>query len=62
MHFLTTAFSLLCFTAPLQVLAAPLTFTDIERRWSAGETDVSALRLPSQHQPHNRNLKPLQTY
>jgi hypothetical protein len=42
MHFLTTAFSLLFLTTSLQVLAAPLTFTDIERRWSAGESDVSS--------------------
>jgi hypothetical protein len=34
--FLTTTISLQV------VLASPLSFTDIERRWSAGETDVSS--------------------
>jgi len=28
-------------TTSLQVLASPLSFADIERRWSAGESDVS---------------------
>jgi hypothetical protein len=41
MHFLTTAFNFLFLATSLQVLAAPLTFTDIERRWSAGESDVN---------------------
>jgi hypothetical protein len=50
MHFPTTTTTLinllLLTTASLQVLASPLSFTDIERRWSAGETDVSP-RTPS---------------
>jgi len=48
MHFLTTTSTLLLLlaTASLHALAAPLTFTDIERRWSAGESDV---RLPPLH-------------
>ena len=46
MHFLSTALNFLCLTTSLQVLAAPLTFTDIERRWSAGESDV---RIEPQH-------------
>ena len=48
MHFptatttLTTLLLLLLLTtAPLRALASPLSFTDIERRWSAGESDVS---------------------
>lgn len=41
MHFLSTILGLLAATTSLQVLAAPLTFGDIERRWSAGESDVS---------------------
>lgn len=42
MQFLTTALKLLFLTTTsLQVLASPLSFTDIERRWSAGESDVS---------------------
>lgn len=43
MHFLTTTFTLLSLTTSIRVLAAPLTFTDIERRWSAGESDVRPL-------------------
>ena len=46
MHFLSTALNFLCLATSLQVLAAPLTFTDIERRWSAGESDV---RIEPQH-------------
>jgi hypothetical protein len=49
MHFLTTAFKLLFLTTSLQVLASPLTFTDIERRWSAGESDVSISHNSSYH-------------
>lgn len=45
MHFLTTALSLLSLASSLQVLASPLSFTDIERRWSAGESDVSPTPL-----------------
>ena len=40
----------------LRVLAAPLTFTDIERRWSAGESDVRPL-LPSS--PPSPSTSPL---
>jgi hypothetical protein len=46
MHLPTTTslINLLFFTTTISlqvVLASPLPFTDIERRWSAGETDVS---------------------
>ena len=43
MHFLATALvNILVLAFSLQVvLASPLSFTDIERRWSAGESDVS---------------------
>jgi len=44
MHFpITTTLTtfVLLATTSLQVLASPLSFTDIERRWSAGESDVS---------------------
>jgi hypothetical protein len=40
MHFLPTTLTLLILATSLLALAAPLTFTDIERRWSAGESDV----------------------
>lgn len=45
MHFLATALvNILVLAFSLQVvLASPLSFTDIERRWSAGESDVSPL-------------------
>jgi hypothetical protein len=43
MLFLTTAFNFLFLATSIQVLAAPLTFTDIERRWSAGESDVGTI-------------------
>ena len=46
MHFLTTAISLLSLASTIQVLASPLSFTDIERRWSAGESDVSSTPKP----------------
>jgi hypothetical protein len=49
MHFLTTAFKLLFLTTSLQVLASSLTFMDIERRWSAGESDVSISHDSSYH-------------
>lgn len=51
MHFLTTTLTLLSLTTSLRVLAAPLTFTDIERRWSAGESDVRS-RPPLKHPPN----------
>lgn len=56
MHFLTNTLTLLSLTTSLQVLAAPLTFTDIERRWSAGESDVRPCTplthtLSPHHQP-----------
>jgi hypothetical protein len=58
MHFLTTASTLLFLTSSLQVLASPLTFTDIERRWSAGESDVSVHHDSSYSQlPRNKRPK-----
>jgi hypothetical protein len=53
--FLTTTISLQV------VLASPLSFTDIERRWSAGETDVSPKKShPSNlHIPEDLKLTPL---
>ncbi|KAM0702043.1 hypothetical protein Q7P35_010953 [Cladosporium inversicolor] len=53
MHFVPTALALLSLATSLQVLAAPLTFADIERRWSAGESDASihALHNPRSASP-----------
>jgi hypothetical protein len=56
MHFLTTALNLLCLTTSFQVLASPLTFTDIERRWSAGESDVSDPHDSSYHVQESRTI------
>jgi hypothetical protein len=67
MHLPTTTTSLinllfLTTTISFQVvLASPLSFTDIERRWSAGETDVSSQKSqPSNlHIPEHLKLTPL---
>jgi hypothetical protein len=67
MHFpntTTTLINLLFLTTTsLQVLASPLSFTDIERRWSAGESDVSREREPlpyhEQHTTSQLTKKPI---
>jgi hypothetical protein len=69
MHLPTSTLINLLFlaTTSLKVLASPLSFTEIERRWSAGETDVSPIQSnpiqsnPIQSNPIQTKQKPLYT-
>ena len=53
-----TTLVLLLTTAPFRALASPLSFTDIERRWSAGESDVSLHCICKKKKKNKKNLHP----